>query len=133
MAVDVEKIMKDIDNDIKEKGYKEEELSFVNKDIIGADSEAYNYNILCRRIGASLHEAEQVLPEEMYDPQHRSFFQKVIRRMVKKLVMPMLLEEHMYDEKSLDSTKYLFRIIREQQKEIDQLKLQISEKKANEK
>ncbi|MCR4673616.1 MAG: hypothetical protein K5675_01290 [Lachnospiraceae bacterium] len=122
--------MKDIDNDIEKKGYKSNDLSFINKDVISADSKEYDYNILNKRIGDAFYIEEKMADVAFYRPISKGpkgWFQKMIRRMVKFFVIPMREEQNTFNEESLISAKYMFRIIREQQKEIETLKEQLKE------
>ena len=130
MAVDVNAIMNDINEDIRKKGYKDEDLLINKKDDLGSDLADYDYSIFCRRVEESLIVENEVLLSSAYNPEERgvrAFFKKVMRRFAKRCVLPMLIEIRKYDEESLVSEKCMFRIIREQQREINELKQRLSE------
>ena len=128
MAADVNRIIGDIDENIRKNEYSDDQLMSHNPDLVRPDAEDYDYYFFSKRTKEMLDDEHRMTEVHFYKdtPKNISgFFQRIVRRMVRFLVLPMAEEQTAFNEKSNESEKMLFRIIREQQKEINSLKNQM--------
>ena len=130
MAVDVNKIINDIDEEIREKGYTDAQLMSSNPELVKPNTEDYDYYFFSKKEKELLDEEGRMTEVHFYKDTPSTiggFFQRLVRRIVRPLILPMAEEQTAFNERSVEMKEMLFRIIREQQKEIDALKQQVKE------
>ncbi len=130
MAVDVKTIINDIDEDIQKSGRTNDQLMSANPNLIAPDAEDYDYYFFSKKEKELLDEEGRMTEVHFYKDTPGTiagFFQRIVRRMVRFLVLPMAEEQTAFNERSVETKEMMFRIVREQQKEIDALKQQVKE------
>ena len=129
IPVDVEKIMEEIRQEIKEKGYNDSMLSF--RDVDGSEQlKELTSDVF------DLGEMERVVQQinmrshlELYHPVEGSafanFFKKVIRRLCRFMLIPIVDHQNAYNSSAAQSMNQALSYIKEQQKIIANLEERI--------
>ena len=132
--INVEEIMQQIRAEIKEKGYKEEDLSFedVNVPVIEQNiSETPDDNAL--RI--ALDNANKNVRVDYYRPLEGNGLKKALKKFMRKLVKPVVyhlcVNQESFNTGSVQTLNQMYLYIQMQEKRIAELEKYISEKEKN--
>ncbi len=129
--INVEKIMEEIREDIKKKGYKESDLSF--NDIPIKDSE----EVLVGQFNASelertLHNANVGVRVDFYKPIEGNALKKAIKKLVRKIMKPVLYHlcesQERYNANVAQTLNQLYLYIQKQEAHINDLERLIAER-----
>ena len=119
MAVDVKNIINNIDAEIQKNGSTAAQLMSSNPELIQPDAKDYDYYFFSKKEKELLDEEGRMMEVHFYKDTPSTiggFFQRIIRRMVRFLVLPMAEEQTAFNERSVKTKEMMLRIIREQQK-----------------
>ena len=129
IPVDVEKIMEEIRQEIKEKGYNDSMLSF--RDVDGSEqlkeltSDVFDLGEM-ERVVQQMNMRSHV---EWYHPVEgtafANFFKKVIRRLCRFMLIPIVDHQNAYNSSAAQSMNQALSYIKEQQKIIANLEERI--------
>lgn len=129
--INVEKIMEEIREDIKRKGYKESDLSF--NDIPIKDSEEllvgqFNANELER----TLHNANVGVRVDFYKPIEGNALKKATKKLIRKIMKPVLYHlcesQERYNANVAQTLNQLYLYIQKQEAHINDLERLIAER-----
>ena len=129
--INVEKIMEEIREDIKKKGYKESDLSF--NDIPIKDSE----EVLVGQFNASelertLHNANVGVRVDFYKPIEGNALKRVIKKFIRKIMKPILYHlcesQERYNANVAQTLNQLYLYIQKQEAHINDLERLIAER-----
>ncbi len=130
--IDVKKIMEEIRNEIKEKGYSASELSFQDvaipkvHGIYGEDSAA--------GLAEGIVEASACQRVDLYYPLAGNPVKRIIKKIIRKIVglvlIPITLEQERYNAAMVRNMQFVQKYMNYQQQEIEDLKKQVSELKS---
>lgn len=113
-SVDVEAIMKEIQERVKERGYSEEMLSF-NEMVVGAEiengvfGEAIEYNEYAMAEAIKLASATHNIPyyEPMIGNKLKVFIKRIIRKLMAFQMLPIRDRQNQFDYQILQSVRIL--------------------------
>ena len=127
--IDIEKIMEEIREDIKQRGYKDDDIDFENitgnvKAILGVKTDFSSYELGHAVNGAAnLHKIEyyRMIPQGGI----KSFIQRSIRRAVKFMMVPMVDQQNQYNYQMVVCMRQMEAFIEEYRMQIEQKNQQI--------
>ena len=127
--IDVEKIMEEIRQEIKEKGYKESDLSFqdipvskVVNEIIRQEYSPQEFQNLLRQMNGSTN-------THFYRPVGggiKGFVKKVVRKLIAPIVLPVCEEQELFNSLTVQTMNQMQLYIELQEKRINELEKMIS-------
>ena len=128
--IDIEKIMEEIRQEIKEKGYKESDLSFSDIPITDqADiEESYNEQVLLENIRG----ANQSTRVDFYKPIDggiKGLIKKIIRKMVKPIILHLCQEQEIFNAYTVRTINQLYSYNKQLEKRIEDLEKIIEKNK----
>lgn len=130
--IDVKKIMEEIRNEIREKGYSPDELSFKDVSIPEVCPENNENNAL--GLTAGIMEAAACQRVDLYYPLSGNALKKIIKKVLRKLIglvlVPVTLEQDRYNAIMVRNMQIVQNHIEDQQREIEALKRQVNELEA---
>lgn len=129
--IDIERIMDEIRENIKRRGYKEEDIDFENitgnvKAVLGVKTDFSSYEFEhSLKTASSLHYIEyyRMIPKGGL----KSFIQRLIRKIVKFMMIPMVDQQNQYNYHIIMCMRQLEGFTKEQQMLLDQKERAIDE------
>lgn len=128
--IDINKIMEEIREEIKEKGYTAMELSF--HDI--AIPEGYEMNMGSAGLTEGIMEATAHQRVDLYYPlsgnAFKVFIKKIVRKLVGLVLIPVTLEQEKYNSAMVKNMQQIQAYIDSQREEIEDLRIQVNKLKS---
>lgn len=134
--IDVKKIMEELRAEIKEKGYKAEDLSFQDVASSGHTQEC-EFDI--NQLSCGISEAISCQRVDLYCPVTGNAVKRLIKKIIRKVIgvvlVPVTLEQERYNTIMAGNMEQIYAYIYEQENTIEELKLKVSrlEKKLKDK
>lgn len=123
--INIEKIMEEIRTEIKEKGYKESDLSFsdipVRQDDTNEISELFSADRLISLVNAANTSTRVDFYRPITDGGLKGMIKKAIRKMMKPLLLPLCQEQEKYNSILVQTINQMKLYIEIQEKRIDDL------------
>lgn len=121
--INVEEIMAEIRREIKEKGYKESDLSF--QDIKLTESACMVEQLDVNRLESLINAANASTRVDFYKPITdggiKGLVKKLVRKMVKSLLLPICQDQEAYNSLLIQTVNQMSLYIKEQEKRISDL------------
>lgn len=131
IPVDVEKIMAEIRQEIKEKGYNDSMLSF--QDVDGSEqlkelsSDSFDLGEMERVVQQMNMRSHVEWYYAVEGSAFANFFKKVIRRLCRFMLIPIVDHQNAYNSSAAQSMNQVLAYVKEQQKTIETLEARIKE------
>lgn len=125
--IDVEKIIEEIREEIKEKGYTKDLLSFSDSCIAdGINMEEILSLAYLTRTKSQIDEYP-VWGQDSFSSKIKTFIKKVIRKSVKFYVVPIVEKQNLFNELASDRIVDLCRVLQEKDAQITRLQKQMKD------
>lgn len=131
--INIEDIMQQIRAEVKEKGYKESDLSFTDIKMGSASGEE-NLAFNEQEFKHQLHCLNSITRLDYYRPLSggvKVFFKRVVRKLVKPIVLPLCQEQEQYNACNARVMNQLAAVIKEQEERIKVLEEIVAKEKEN--
>ena len=131
IPIDVEKIMAEIRQEIKEKGYNDSMLSF--QDVDGSEqlkelsSDSFDLGEMERVVQQMNMRSHVEWYHAVEGSAFANFFKKVIRRLCRFMLIPIVDHQNAYNSSAAQSMNQVLAYVKEQQKTIESLEARIKE------
>lgn len=130
--IDIEEIMQEIRAEIKEKGYKESDLSFHDIPIKSQNEVMIEEQFSEQRLQELLHLVNVSTNVNYYRNFTgniiKTFIKKVIRKILAPLILPLCQEQEQYNSSVTRTLNQMYQYMRIQEKRIEELETMICNK-----
>lgn len=130
--INVEKIMEEIRAEIKEKGYKESDLSFNDIPVREQKNELqeeFDTDMLKNLLHAANTHTRVDYYKPITDTGLKGIIKKAIRKILKPLILPLCMDQESYNSMSVQTLNQLYLYIQMQDQRITELERIICEEK----
>lgn len=127
--INIEEIMQEIREEIKEKGYTKDELSFLDVPIKKNDVDQFNASLL----ESAMQDISNNKMVDYYAPIEgkslKAIAKKIVRKLIKPIVYPMCEKQKVYNASVDIAINQLYLYMQDQKEKISLLETMLNEKK----